>query len=329
MRFHVGFSFRLKHLKKLLIPILIGLATYFGISFFGFLQVNAMVNLDTSYNLTYSELEVLDTKIDDNLTYNDFFNHLNSLESSVNKLIILVSFYSSNDSLKVYQIRLYSVPIATASIPFTIYGNSSYPKGFYFSTSSSYRFRFYTFDLSSNTYTDILESSIYSNFYTCYTTSTCNSSNGNVFVSSYIYGDCGTTNFLNDDSYNCSIPYYTSSLSDKNFIFYSSGVPLYYTETSSNSDTNLFYKSVYINDTKLSDGDYIMTYKEYLDSIDTPPDEPPNEDTEHKGLFSKIYWFDDNSTSYGVLTSIYELLFLYCLTMILFRILTFLKNKRW
>lgn len=49
----------------------------------------------------------------------------------------------------------------------------------------------------------------------------------------------------------------------------------------------------------------------------------------HKPLFNKIYWFDDNTTELGVLSSIYILLFLYCFTMIIFRCLTFIKNTRW
>lgn len=50
---------------------------------------------------------------------------------------------------------------------------------------------------------------------------------------------------------------------------------------------------------------------------------------DHKPLFNKIYWFDDNSTEIGILSSIYILLFLYCITMVLFKIATLLKNKRW
>ena len=52
-------------------------------------------------------------------------------------------------------------------------------------------------------------------------------------------------------------------------------------------------------------------------------------DIDHKPLFNKIYWFDDNTTELGVLSSIYEVLFIYCITMILFRFLTFIKNTRW
>lgn len=53
------------------------------------------------------------------------------------------------------------------------------------------------------------------------------------------------------------------------------------------------------------------------------------EDTIHKPIHDKIYWFDDNTTIYGVLSSIYILLFLYCISMIILRILTIIKNTRW
>ena len=53
------------------------------------------------------------------------------------------------------------------------------------------------------------------------------------------------------------------------------------------------------------------------------------ENITHKPLVNKVYWFDDNSTIYGVLCSIYVLLFLYCFSMILLRILTIIKNTRW
>lgn len=42
-----------------------------------------------------------------------------------------------------------------------------------------------------------------------------------------------------------------------------------------------------------------------------------------------IYWFFDNYTEYDILVNIYILLFLYCFAMIIFRILTFIKNTRW
>lgn len=54
-----------------------------------------------------------------------------------------------------------------------------------------------------------------------------------------------------------------------------------------------------------------------------------SEQIEHKPLFNKIYYFDDNTTKIGLLSNIYILLFLYCFSMIILRIITIIKNIRW
>lgn len=55
MRFHMGFSFRLRDLKKFIFPIILGLLAYLGFGgLFGFIQVNALANYDTKYNLNYN-----------------------------------------------------------------------------------------------------------------------------------------------------------------------------------------------------------------------------------------------------------------------------------
>lgn len=53
------------------------------------------------------------------------------------------------------------------------------------------------------------------------------------------------------------------------------------------------------------------------------------EEVNHKPIYDKIYWFDDNSSEIGVLSSIYILLFIYCFTMIIFKILELINKKRW
>ena len=91
-----------------------------------------------------------------------------------------------------------------------------------------------------------------------------------------------------------------------------------------------FFGFNFINDSKTIPLGYIPVYAEEVEEI-TEQDIPDEvnyysyELTEHKPLHNKIYWFDDNSTELGVLSSIYILLFLYCLTMIIFRILTFFQ----
>lgn len=50
---------------------------------------------------------------------------------------------------------------------------------------------------------------------------------------------------------------------------------------------------------------------------------------EHKSMFNKVYWFDDNTTEIGILSNIYILLFLYCITMIILRIFSLIKKVAW
>ena len=64
MRFHVGFSFRLKTLKKFLFPILIGILAYFGFGgLFGCFQVNALTNENTFYrfDVDKSDFQIYET----------------------------------------------------------------------------------------------------------------------------------------------------------------------------------------------------------------------------------------------------------------------------
>lgn len=55
-----------------------------------------------------------------------------------------------------------------------------------------------------------------------------------------------------------------------------------------------------------------------------------NNEIQHKPIHDKIYWFDDNTTELGVLSSIYILLFIYCISMSILKIITIVHNNgRW
>ena len=69
------------------------------------------------------------------------------------------------------------------------------------------------------------------------------------------------------------------------------------------------------------------TNYDYISSIQPSPDDPDEPILVHKGFFNKVYWFDDNSTSLGVLSNIYELLFFYCISVLLIKALSFIKNS--
>ena len=106
MRFHVGVSFRLKSLKKLLIPILIGSLAYFGFGgLFGFLQVNAVVNTNTQNTLTIPEVSALSTTyVDQTHTLLEFYQTLSTIPSSSNNDMIISQYTIVISILRNYHI---------------------------------------------------------------------------------------------------------------------------------------------------------------------------------------------------------------------------------
>ena len=62
-------------------------------------------------------------------------------------------------------------------------------------------------------------------------------------------------------------------------------------------------------------------YYSYLNSIE--------EETNYKPLHNKVYWFDNNTTTNGILSSIYILLFLYCISSLLLKVISMVHNVRW
>lgn len=58
------------------------------------------------------------------------------------------------------------------------------------------------------------------------------------------------------------------------------------------------------------------------------PDDSEVESIEHSDIFNHIYWFDDNSSSEGLLSNIYILLFLYCTSMSILKCLAYVKGVK-
>ena len=75
MRFHMGFSFRLRDLKRFLIPFLLGILAYFGFSLIGCLNVYALdeeqldpePSIEETYNLPQDVYVVNDSPYLDGL----------------------------------------------------------------------------------------------------------------------------------------------------------------------------------------------------------------------------------------------------------------------
>ncbi len=336
MRFHMGVSFSWRTLKKFIIPILLGALAYFGFSgifdnfdfplgFMRLIRVNALENYDTTYNLEYTDYSnLLDNKIDDNLTYNEFLNLLIDSKSDYYDFVITLNPYASYN---IYYLDTINILLLdkTSSIPINIYGRSSFLYQSFYSSNNYIPVIIYTFSFTNG---DILSSGTYSDFSNCYLNNSNCSSKRTLSLHAF---RCPVSSNNTDDNSCFSVPTNSNSSNfEYGFIYYSSK-PLYLSAYSSYvNNSNYFFKTLVLNDKTYSNGDYFPTYYEYMQSLLPDEDNPPIEDeTNHKKLFSKIFWLDDSNTEKGILSSIYILLFLYCLTMILFKIATLLKNKRW
>lgn len=335
----MGVSFSWRTIKKFIIPILLGALAYLGFNGIfdnfnlGLIQANAIENYDTIYNLQFRDLDdLLDSKLDDNITYREFFDYLSSLESEYYRLIIGTSFNINSQGIFSFPgIRVYLVPISVASLGVSLFG-----------LNGNFNIRFNGYDNqmpllnqylnSSNVGSDIYNSPMYLSFLDCFQNNNCTPSSyiGKESISNNFsvgYSLSGITNDSNNEIY---IPRSDSATSLSLLFLYSSQVPIYILNDYNVNNSSYFYKKVIFYDRELSVGDYLPTYKDYIDSlVSEEPDNPSTEETIHKKLFNKIYWFDDSNTEKGILSSIYILLFLYCLTMILFKIATFLRSKRW
>lgn len=333
MRFHFGVSFRLKTLKKFLFPILIGILAYFGINFLGLgiINVNALENYDTSFTLYYrDELSyLLDTKVDNSNTYRDYFDNLNTISSDYYNIIVMFSTSSSYGKLSITGHRIYFIPKSTSSVSSSLFSDSS---SFYIRLGGNSYNYVNQYLNTTNVGTDIFTSQMYLDIVNCLQNNNCTSSyistNGSMTYNIALAFPINNVIIDNNNSYEVFSPSYTTGNSLQPKIIYSSQVPIYISNDYNISNSNTFYKKLIFYDKELNIGDYFPTYKDYLDNL--PIDDGNDDDiTNHKALFNKIYWFDDNTTELGVLSSIYILLFLYCITIVFFKIATLLKNKRW
>lgn len=307
MRFHVGFSFRLKNLVKFIIPILIGIGAYFGLPvLFGFIpKVNALENYDTSYSLTLPE-ELPQYFIDD---IND---NVLSLTSNYNDIVITyyVGHNWNGTVVTDFYANLFVIPQSISQDIYIYYDWRFWIKSSSFSPSIYYLQVRYDTEGSS-----ILDNTNYSAFVDCYVNDVCDSN------SLFVNGDIFTANDVsptptNDNDVTINTRYL-------NYYYYSS-LPLIISTDSSNVDSNdVFYKTFTLNDTDYGVGDTLPTYQ----SLYVPLPEPPEPSQE--GIVNNIYWFYDNVTEYDVLVNIYTLLFLYCFAMIILKLLMIVKGVKW
>ena len=269
MRFHVGFSFRFKDLKKFLIPILLGILAYFGFGgLFGCIKVNAFENLDSSFNLTYN-----------NFYENENYYHGNDSLAFV--MYMAIDYYRNNADNSNFElfinkcdssICLYLLQKNDINYNVNVYGsNGSYYVRNLFSklnltNNNSYSYRFYM-PFSSNY--DVINSAWFSKFKSCVV------SDGTDYNSDCLYNVSGVpfyadrytytfnTNLFSYDSMND--PPRINNVDDFTFSsvvpFYYSSFNIYFRTDQNTVDSNsLFVKKIKTNGMTYSITNRIFSY---------------------------------------------------------------------
>lgn len=302
MRFHVGFSFRLKNLVKFIIPILIGIGAYFGLPvLFGFTKASALVNLNTSYDFTINE--DLPSSLTDkyNSIITDFKDNQNGLTFAIN--------YKGSETY------IYTFSKLSFSSVY-VYKEYSYVN-FHINDDN---FLYLHFDNS----TDIINTTEYQEFLTCYTSNDFNNcysiSNNDIY-----FGNGSADPFViaislgNDDNLSATLDQY---------YYYIESPQYYYIDSNNSSSNDVFYKSLYINGDLIEEGDAFPTYYSLFIGSDEPiPPEPP--EPSDKDIRDYIYWFFDNYTEYDILVNIYILMFVYFMFNLFMKCIYLIKGVKW
>lgn len=270
MRFHMGFSFRLRDLKRFIIPILLGIAAYFGFGglFGGFIQVHAYINTDTYVDF---EIPVMTDEQKNQQYYADYTKE---------QLLEYYTNYESNDFKIVTtfeyngEIRLFIIPVARTSLTlgFPISGQYMRAEDRY----DTFYVRYV--QLRRNVNLNFHQSTTFSTIEHCLSSNTCwsnaqtienNFFDRNQLISGGFVGNLFQSSLLSNVDNNTSLEIEESDVQSYLQYIYSSQIPLYIEYN--NRVNSYYYKSVVINGTTLDSGDSIPTYKElfahYVDDL--------------------------------------------------------------
>lgn len=299
-------------MRKFIIVVLIMLLFITNIQY-----THASVNLNTSYNITYRDLALDSTYISGDLSFKDFFDTLISYTSEIYNLNIFVDLNSSNQITNIYAVLS---PIAENTR--NIFINTAPVREFRFVQVNNFSY-VRRFNLSSSNFSNYL--TFQNKILTCMNGGECSQDNTsyNYNSSNYLTGVSDIDNI----SVNINYPNYSGSDSTNNVRIYSS-VDYIYQES---SDSYYYTKNVYINDSLIEVGDSVPSYYDIFYSSSPEPEPEPEPDPEptpdDDSIFNHIYWFYDNSDVYGVLTNVYILLFLYCISNLLLKFFEKIKYK--
>ena len=168
MRFHVGFSFRLKTLKKFLFPILIGILAYFGFGgLFGCLQVNALVNTNTFYRFDVYEndFSIYDSTYYNDMTYRDVLDYFATYNSEYFNIVVWSYMPTSEVYLNLYPKNF--------TLKKGVYGNSN---GLRFANGGTVSVRSYSVYLTKKENMSMFDTITFNELKTCLDTNVCNES---------------------------------------------------------------------------------------------------------------------------------------------------------
>ena len=260
MRFHMGISFRLKTLKKFLIPILIGIASYFGFSLFNIDIVHAYDNTNTGYYIDYMDYDFSYYTFGD-YSFQDVWNLLTT-ESEYYDIYIQAYYDSTNDNFslipyfipKNINTNVYSLARGSnINNNFTSYGYSNIPTGV---------FSYYSPIGSS------FDSTKYDKIYNClYNNTGCNDYNYfSIPTSSTInlFNITSDTTINNNDDYFFLVPY-SLQFGDYFPLYNNSGITFTYIFSSVSNSSTSFAKKLYINSTLIDNWDSIPMYCDIYD----------------------------------------------------------------
>ena len=242
MRFHVGFSFRLKTLKKFLFPILIGILAYFGFGgLFGCLQVNALVNSNTFYRFDVYEndFDIYDTSYYNDMTYRDVLDYFATYNSEYFNIVV----WSYMSTSEVY-LNLYPKNFILHK---GVYGNSG---GLDIHGGGTFSVRSYSIYLFKNENMSMFDSTTFNDVKTCLDTNVCNTSANLDGGISYVGNTNGSDKDLLDFSESMNLDndmsYNLSGFTLRSFLYYSQ-VPFIF-DLSQSINNYYFGKSLYLND---------------------------------------------------------------------------------
>lgn len=286
--------------------------------------VFGLENYETTFNITIDEIPYMtQTFGETQKTYKEVYDEIISTTTN-NYFMIMNTYNRSNWETRLNTLTILVVdtyPLINNSIHYMSNGTGSQFRYIQDTNLITYKYKNFGYtDLNQNTIDEI--KSCISDYNNC-NWSTIN--NLDTYLRPGWYG-----NIVNTNSPNIVIPNnQTNSQTTYNFPIYANyRIPRGQPTQAQIDSTTIYIKNVVVNNITIEQGMSTPTYYDlYYPS--TPEPEPEPEDPENDSEFTSwIYWFSEPTDSTSVLNNIYTLLFLYCFTMIIFKVYYSIKPRK-